>query len=86
MYALSYRPGIASFDECVEQCCMALCEELQAFNRHTEERVHAQLHKAVNNLAAHIYYQFLDSHGPQQKRVTHDNPLVPRYVSSGLVP
>lgn len=57
---------------------MALREELRAFNRRTEEQVHSQLQKAVNNLAAHIRYQFLEGHGPQRKRVTHYDPLVPR--------
>ena len=74
----NYRPGIVCFEERIEQCCTALREELRSFNRRTEDFVHSQLQKAVNNLAANIRYQFLEGHGPRRKRVTHSEPLVPR--------
>lgn len=75
---LLQRPGIVCFEERIEQCCGALREELRAINRRTEERVQHQLQKAVNNLAANIRYQFLEGHGPRRRRVTHNEPLVPR--------
>ena len=59
---------------------MALREELQSINRRTEENVRSQLNKAVNNVAAHIRYEFLEENGPKRERVTHSHPLVPRLV------
>ena len=66
------------FEERIERCCADLRGELTAINRRSEEHVKAQLQKAVNNAAAHIRYEFLESHGPRRKTVTHDHPLVPR--------
>ena len=72
------RPGSLVFEERIERCCEALREELRASNRRTEDRVNAQLQKAVNNLAANIHYQFLEGHGPRRTRVTASEPLVER--------
>lgn len=66
------------FEERIEQCCAALREELRTINKHTEDHVRSQLHRAVNNVAAHIRYEFLEGHGPRRGRVTHNQPLVPR--------
>jgi glycogen debranching enzyme len=74
-------PGVMCFEERIERCCADLRGELTAINRRAEEHVRSQLQKAVNNVAAHIRYEFLESHGPQRRTVTHDHPLVPRYFT-----
>ena len=74
------RPGIMCFEERIERCCADLREELSAINRRTQEHVHSQLQKVVNNVAAHIRYEFLEGHGPRRERVTHNHPMVPRSV------
>ena len=68
------------FEERIERCCADLREELSAINRRTQEHVRSQLQKVVNNVAAHIRYEFLEGHGPRRERVTHSHPMVPRSV------
>lgn len=74
----SLRPGAVCFEERIERCCSALRDELRQLNKRIEDKVQSQLQLAVNNLAANIRYQFLESHGPRRQRVTHQEPLVPR--------
>lgn len=78
IFLLSLRPGIVVFEERIERCCQDLREELRRMNHEIERRVQDQLQMAINNLAANIRYQFLESHGPQRKRVTSKEPLFPR--------
>ena len=74
------------FEERIERCCQDLREELRRLNAEVQDRVMGQLHRAVNNLAANIRYQFLEHHGPRRKKVTVDDPLFPRYhVIKGLL-
>ena len=52
--------------------------ELRRLNAEVQDRVTGQLHRAVNNLAANIRYQFLEHHGPRRRNVTIDEPLFTR--------
>lgn len=75
---LSFRPGVIIFEERIERCCSALREELRQLNQEIEGVVRGQLERAIRNCAANIRYQFLDAHGPHRRKVTVDEPLLPR--------
>ena len=69
------------FHKRIECCCTALRKELHQLNQERKRKVQSQLELAVENLIGGIRYQFLAPHGPHRRRVTVDQPLVPRYHS-----
>ncbi len=85
LYMLVFpRPNASCFEERIERCCKDLREELRVLNAEVQDKVMGQLHHAVNNLAANTRYQFLEGHGPRRHRVTHEEPLFPRYACDGF--
>ncbi len=67
------------FEERIELCCMQLRSELRRLNEEAEHRVRDQLHKAVDNLAANMRYEFLEHHGPKRDSITLSEPFTRRY-------
>ena len=67
------------FEERIEQCCMLLRNELRHLNSEIEERTKHSLRVAVNNIAANMRYQFLESHGPRRTHITLQEPFTPSY-------
>ena len=76
----SFRPGTVCFEERIESCCTSLRNELCHLNSSIQQHIQDLIHSAVNNLAADIRYQFLESHGPRRKEVTPNQPLFRRWV------
>ena len=79
IYLYLFRHGAVCFEERLERCCTELRHELRRLNSEIEHHVRFQCHKAADNIAANIRYQFLEHHGPRRTHITLEEPFTPRY-------
>jgi len=62
----------------VKQCCEQLSSHLEKLNCDQKQCIESCLREAVDNLAGHLHYQFLNPEGPARQEITRENPLFPR--------
>ena len=77
---INFSDQVKGFEERIEYCCNRLLWELKNLNLSKQQMITKQLDKATENLVGFIRYQFLDPKGPQQKCITKEKPLFPRYL------
>ena len=68
--------------EHVERCCDQLSSHLKKLNYDQQQFIEGCLRQAVDSLADHLRYEFLEPQGPGRQDITKENPLFPRCVNN----